>query len=41
MLTDKCQNQESIIFELEQKYNELYEQDTNKENLIKKYEDEV
>lgn len=41
MLTDKCHNQEAIIVELEDKFNELSEANAVKENQLKTYEFEL
>jgi hypothetical protein len=41
MLTEKCQSQDAIISELDEKYNDLLEMHNAKENLLKNFEQEM
>lgn len=38
MLTEKCRNQEAIINDLEERYNELKESESNQEQIIQNHE---
>jgi len=41
LLTEKCRNQEAIIAELEEKYNEMKENESNHEQIVSNLENKL
>ena len=41
LLTEKCRNQEAIIAELEEKYNEMRENESNHEQIVANLENKL
>lgn len=41
LLTEKCRNQEALIAELEEKYNEMKENESNHEQIVSNLEEQL
>ena len=41
LLTEKCRNQEALIAELEEKYNEMKENESNHEQVVNNLEEQL